>query len=38
MKTAPMTVVETPYYLKKVAGLLDDADREDLTRRSRYSC
>jgi mRNA-degrading endonuclease RelE of RelBE toxin-antitoxin system len=30
MQTVPMTVVETPFFLKKAASLMRDDEREDL--------
>jgi hypothetical protein len=30
MDAAPMTVVETPFFLRKAAGLLDEEERSDL--------
>jgi hypothetical protein len=30
MAEAPMTVVETPFFLRKVATLLDDDERSNL--------
>ena len=30
MNATPMTVVETPFFLRKVAGLLDDEERSQL--------
>ena len=31
MEAAPMTVVETPFFLRKAAGLLTDDERDQLT-------
>jgi mRNA-degrading endonuclease RelE of RelBE toxin-antitoxin system len=31
MEAAPMTVVETPFFLRKAAGLLTDDERDQIT-------